>query len=47
MKERRKQLQMDGTNPPIPVILMNGEMENVDEYMEIITKLRKRSIRSR
>ncbi|SPR04649.1 ATP-binding protein [Orientia tsutsugamushi str. Gilliam] len=27
--------------PPIPITLMNGESENIDEYMEIITKLRK------
>ncbi|WP_231108635.1 hypothetical protein [Orientia tsutsugamushi] len=27
--------------PPIPITLVNGENENIDEYMEIITKLRK------
>ncbi|SPR09343.1 hypothetical protein [Orientia tsutsugamushi] len=42
MKEKKKPVnQWMVQIPPIPVILMNGEMENVDEYMEIITKLRK------
>ncbi|WP_232488893.1 hypothetical protein [Orientia tsutsugamushi] len=27
--------------PPIPITLVNGERENIDEYIEIITKLRK------
>ncbi|WP_342638054.1 ATP-binding protein [Orientia tsutsugamushi] len=42
MKEKKKPVnQWMVQIPPIPITLMNGESENIDEYMEIITKLRK------
>ncbi|SPM44555.1 ATP-binding protein [Orientia tsutsugamushi] len=42
MKEKKKTVnQWMVQIPPIPITLMNGESENIDEYMEIITKLRK------
>ncbi|WP_371222962.1 sensor histidine kinase [Orientia tsutsugamushi] len=42
MKEKKKTInQWMVQIPPIPITLMNGESENIDEYMEIITKLRK------
>ncbi|QES95941.1 sensor histidine kinase [Orientia tsutsugamushi] len=42
MKEKKKTINKWMVQiPPIPITLMNGESENIDEYMEIITKLRK------
>ncbi|SPP24351.1 ATP-binding protein [Orientia tsutsugamushi] len=42
MKEKKKTInQWMVQIPPIPITLVNGESENIDEYMEIITKLRK------
>ncbi|SPR04245.1 ATP-binding protein [Orientia tsutsugamushi] len=42
MKEKKKTInQWMVQIPPIPIKLVNGESENIDEYMEIITKLRK------
>ncbi|SPR05365.1 sensor histidine kinase [Orientia tsutsugamushi] len=42
MKEKKKTVnQWMVQIPPMPITLMNGESENIDEYMEIITKLRK------
>ncbi|WP_342637898.1 HAMP domain-containing sensor histidine kinase [Orientia tsutsugamushi] len=42
MKEKKKTINKWMVQiPPMPITLMNGESENIDEYMEIITKLRK------
>ncbi|QES96064.1 sensor histidine kinase [Orientia tsutsugamushi] len=42
MKEKKKTINKWMVQiPPIPITLINGESENIDEYMEIITKLRK------
>ncbi|SPR14271.1 sensor histidine kinase [Orientia tsutsugamushi] len=42
MKEKKKTINKWMVQiPPIPITLVNGESENIDEYMEIITKLRK------
>ncbi|SPR05506.1 hypothetical protein [Orientia tsutsugamushi] len=42
MKEKKKTInQWMVQIPPMPITLVNGESENIDEYMEIITKLRK------
>ncbi|WP_371253562.1 sensor histidine kinase [Orientia tsutsugamushi] len=42
MKEKKKTINKWMVQiPPIPIKLVNGESENIDEYMEIITKLRK------
>lgn len=42
MKEKKKTINKWMVQiPPIPITLVNGEGENIDKYMEIITKLRK------